>query len=143
MRAAARRLTRRLGRRGALLTLKGIMAAGYGFGQIVQPTGDHDGLALLLKLQPLDVWGWAWIIAGVIALACAWVPARRDWPGFLAVWLIATPWAMAYLLSWWPLGASSRGWVVAMIFGAFGAVCLVAIGWDEPPPARSEPPRET
>ena len=143
MRRAARRLTRRLGRRGALLTLKGVMAAGYGSGQVVQPTGDRQGLTLLLKLAPLDFWGWAWIAAGVIALISAWLPSRRDWPGFLAVWLIATPWAMAYLLSWWPLGASPRGWVVAMIFGAFGAVCLVAIGWDEPPPARSEPPRET
>lgn len=141
--AAARRLTRRLGRRGALLTCKGCVALGYGSGQIVQPTGDQDGLALLLKLRPLDFWGWVWITAGVIAVVCAWLPPRKDWPGFLAVWLIATPWAMAYLLSWWPLGLSSRGWVVAMIFGAFGSVCLVAIGWDEPPPARSEFPRES
>ncbi|MEU9215381.1 hypothetical protein AB0D47_02430 [Streptomyces sp. NPDC048376] len=142
MRAAARRLRKRLGRRGALLTLKGVMAAGYGSGQVVQPTGDRQGLTLLLKLFPLDVWGWAWVAAGVLAVTCAWLPQRRDWPGFLAVWLIATPWAMAYLASWWPLGESPRGWVLAMIFGAFGAVCLVAIGWDEPP-ARQEGPRET
>lgn len=143
MRAAARRLTRLLGRRGALLTLKGVIAAGYGSGQVVQPTGDRQGLKLLLKLWPLEAWGWIWITAGVIALVCAWLPQRRDWPGFLAVWLVSVPWAMAYLVSWWPLGESPRGWVVALIFGAFGAVCLVAIGWDEPPPARSEPPRET
>lgn len=143
MRAAVRRLTRLLGRRGALLTCKGIVAIGYGSGQVVQPTGDRQGLTLLLKAFPLQGWGWVWIAAGLIAVVCAWLPRRRDWPGFLAVWLIATPWAMAYLLSWWPLGESPRGWVVAMIFGAFGAVCLVAIGWDEPPPARSEPPRET
>ena len=143
MRAAARRLTRRLGRRGALLTLKGTMALVYGSGQVVQPTGDRQGLALLLQLAPLDVWGWAWITAGVTALVCAWLPRRKDWPGFLAVWLIASSWAMAYLVSWWPLDASPRGWVVAVLFGAFGAVCLVAIGWDESPPARSEPPRET
>ncbi|MFI2911104.1 hypothetical protein ACG2OD_23095 [Streptomyces sp. PDY-4] len=141
MRQAARRLTRRLGRRGALLTLKGIVATGYGSGQVVQPTGDPKGLALLLKWQPLDVWGWVWITAGVTALICAWLPPRRDWPGFLAVWLIATPWAMAYLVSWWPLGESPRGWVVALIFGAWGGVNLVAIGWEEP--ARSELPRES
>lgn len=140
MRAAAQRLTRRLGRRGALLTLKGVMATGYGSGQVFEPTGDRHGLTLLLKLWPLELWGWAWVTAGALALVCAWLPPRRDWPGFLAVWLIATPWAMAYFLSWWPLGESPRGWVVAMIFGAFGAVCLVAIGWDEPP--RAELPRE-
>jgi len=143
MRAAARRLTRLLGRRGALLTLKGLVAIGYGSGQVVQPTGDRQGLTLLLKLRPLEFWGWAWITAGAIALVCAWLPQRRDWPGYLAVWLIASSWAMAYLVSWWPLGESPRWWVLAMIFGAFGAVCLVCIGWDEPLPARSEPPRET
>lgn len=140
MRPAAQRLTRRLGRRGALLTLKGVMATGYGSGQVFAPTGDRQGLTLLLKLRPLEWWGWAWVTAGALALVCAWLPPRRDWPGFLAVWLIATPWGMAYFLSWWPLGESPRGWVVAMIFGAFGAVCLVAIGWDEPP--RAELPRE-
>jgi hypothetical protein len=143
MRGAARWLTRRLGRRGALLTLKGIMAMGYGSGQLVQPTGDRQGLTLLLQWRPLEFWGWVWISAGIIAVVCAWLPPRKDWPGFLAVWLIATPWAMAYLVSWWPLCESPRGWVIALIFGSFGAVCLVAIGWDEPPPARSEPPRET
>ncbi|WP_338699218.1 hypothetical protein V2W30_22735 [Streptomyces sp. Q6] len=141
MRPAVQQLTRRLGRRGALLTLKGTMAVLYGYGQTSQPTGNSNGLTLLLKLRPLEFWGWAWVAAGVIALASAWLPARRDWPGFLAVWLIATPWAMAYLVSWWPLGEFSRGWIIAMIFGAFGAVCLVAIGWDEP--ARQEPQRET
>ena len=142
MRPAARRLGRRLGRRGALLALKGTIAVVYGYGQLVQPTSDRQGLTLLLKLGPLHFWGWAWIVAGVTALTCAWLPQRRDWPGYLAVWLIATPWAMGYLLSWWPLAESPRGWVPAVIFGAFGAVCLVAIGWEEPPRARSEPPHE-
>ncbi|MFD6024568.1 hypothetical protein [Streptomyces griseoluteus] len=140
--AAVWRLRKRLGRRGALLSLKGVMATVYGTGQVFQPTGDRHGLTLLLKVMPLTGWGWAWATAGLVALVCAWLPPRRDWPGYLAVWLIATPWAMAYLLSWWPLGQSPRGWVVAVLFGAFGSVCLVAIGWDEPP-ARSEAPRET
>ncbi|MFD4572110.1 hypothetical protein ACFWNK_01735 [Streptomyces sp. NPDC058417] len=140
--AAARRLRKVLGRRGALLSLKGVMAVLYGYGQTVQPTGSARGLTLLLKVRPLEFWGWAWVTAGLVALACAWLPQGRDWPGFLAVWLIATPWAMSYLVSWWPLCEFPQGWVVAMIFGAFGAVCLVAIGWDEPP-ARQEPPSGT
>lgn len=142
MRAAARWLRQRLGRRGALLTLKGLMATGYGAGQVFEPTGDRRGLALLLKLRPLEFWGWLWVTAGVIALVCAWLPPRRDWPGFLAVWLVSTPWAMAYLLSWWPLHQTPQGWVIATIFGAWGGVNLVAIGWEEPP-ARTESPRET
>ncbi|MFI1287467.1 hypothetical protein ACH4VM_02965 [Streptomyces sp. NPDC020792] len=139
--AAVRRLGEQLGRRGALLTLKGTIAVLYGYGQIAQPLPNPRGLHLLLKAAPIDAWGWAWIAAGVTALVCAWLPQRRDWPGFLAVWLIGSAWAMAYLVAWWPLDEYPRGWVPAVIFGAFGAVCLVAIGWDEPP-ARSEPPRE-
>lgn len=140
----ARRLGKRLGRRGALLSLKGVMATGYGAGQIATPTGDRKGLTLLLKVMPLHCWGGVWIIAGVIALIFAWLPQGRDWPGFVAVWLIASGWAGAYLVSWWPLQETPKGWVLALIFGAFGTVNLVAIGWDEPPvPARSEPPRET
>ena len=142
MRAAARRLTRRLGRRGALLTMKGVIATLYGSGQLAEPVRDTRGLRLLLGLWPLEVWGWAWITAGAIALFCAWLPPRRDWPGFLAVWAITAPWSMSYLVAWWPLGEYPRGWVASLIFGAFGAVCLVAIGWQEPP-ARTELPRET
>ncbi|MGW0599972.1 hypothetical protein ACWD11_22850 [Streptomyces sp. NPDC002776] len=142
MLAGARLLTRRLGRRGALLTMKGTIATLYGSGQLAEPVRDTSGLRLLLKLWPLEVWGWAWITAGAIALVCAWLPPRRDWPGFLAVWAITAPWSMSYLVAWWPLDDNQRGWVAALIFGAFGAVCLVAIGWDEPP-ARTERPRET
>jgi hypothetical protein len=142
MRAAARRLTRQLGRRGTLLTMKGIIATLYGYGQIAEPIRDQRGLGLLLKAMPLEAWGWMWIVAGVIALVCAWVQPRKDWPGFVAVWAITAPWSMSYLVAWWPLGEYPRGWVAALIFGAFGAVCLVAIGWDEPP-ARTEPVRET
>ncbi|HWU23274.1 MAG TPA: hypothetical protein VN088_17175 [Nocardioides sp.] len=142
VRRVARRLSEHLGRRGALLTLKGVIASLYGYGQIAAPQPDPRGLHLLLKAMPLHAWGALWVAAGIIALVCAWLPPRRDWPGYLAVWAISASWAMAYLVSWWPLGENPRGWVAAAIFGAFGGVCLVAIGWEEPPRARTEPPRE-
>ncbi|SFK72688.1 hypothetical protein [Streptomyces pini] len=140
--AAVRRPMRALGRRGAFLTLKGTIAALYGYSQLVAPLDAQSGPTLLLRWLPLDVWAWAWITAGVCALVCAWLPQPRDWPGFVAVWAVTAPWALGYLAAWWPLGDHPRGWAPALIFGAFGAVCLVAIGWDEPPRARSEPPRE-
>ncbi|MDH6224374.1 hypothetical protein [Streptomyces sp. MJP52] len=142
-----RRLSRVLGRRGALLTLKGTIALVYGASLLVQPTIDRTGLQLALWLMPLDAWGWSWIAAGTCALVCAWIPARRDaptrrdWPGFLAVWLVTAPWAMSYLAAWWPLGDHPRGWAIALIYASFGGVCLVAIGWDEQPAhRRTEPP---
>lgn len=134
VRRAARRLTARLGRRGALLAMKGTIATLYGYGQIIQPVPDRRGLHMLLVLMPLRAWGWVWIVAGLTALVCAWLPPRVDWPGYLAVWAITAAWAMSNLVSWWPLGENPRGWIAALVFGAFGAVCLIAIGWQEPPP---------
>jgi hypothetical protein len=133
VRAAVWQLRARLGRRGALLTLKGVIATLYGYGQVAQSGPPNPGLCLLLKLAPLTVWGGLWIAVGVTALVCAWLREGWDWPGFTAVWLISSAWAMSFLVAWWPLGEFPRGWVAALIFGAFGGVCLVAIGWEEPP----------
>jgi hypothetical protein len=140
--AAVRRLRQRMGRRGAILTLKGTIAVLYGYGLLVQPTPDRTGLRLLLRLMPLHCWAVTWVAAGTIALTCAWLREGRDWPGFTAVWLIATPWALGYLASWWPLGDNPRGWITAAIFGAFGLVCLTVVGWPEPGRDRTEGPRE-
>lgn len=133
-----RRLGAHLGRRGTMLTLKGTIALLYGYGQLVEPIPDRSGLRLLLHMMPLHAWAVAWICAGVIALVCAWAGPGRDWPGYTAVWLITVPWSLSNLLSWWPLGDNPRGWIAAAIFGAFGLVCLVAVGWPEPGRSRSE-----
>lgn len=138
MRAAARRLRKQLGRRGALLTLKGTIATLYGCAQLITPQPDQRGLCLLLHLWPLRVWAWLWVAAGLTALVCAWLRPRFDWPGFCAVWAITAAWSGSNLVAWWPLGEYPRGWVAAIIWAAFGGVCLVAIGWEEPTPSRSE-----
>lgn len=142
MLAAARRLRARLGRRGAILQLTGAIAVLYGYGLWVQPSPDRSGLRLLLKGMPIHGWAVAWVCAGVTALVCAWLQEGRDWPGFTAVWLISVPWSLSYLTSWWPLGGNPRGWITAAIFGAFGLVCLTAVGWPEPSRSRTERARE-
>ena len=57
-RPALRRLTRALGRRGAILLCYGVVWAIIGYGQINAPQPDLRGLRLLLQMMPLDVWGW-------------------------------------------------------------------------------------
>lgn len=135
----AGRVARRLGRRGTVLTLKGLIATLYGYGQIVAPQPDRRGLHLLLLTRiPLCAWAGLWIAAGVVALACAWLGEDRDWPGFLAVWLISSSWSLSNFVAWWPLGLAPRGWIASVIFGAFGLVCLIVVGWTEPGRGRSE-----
>lgn len=131
MRAAARRAARRVGRRGAVLSLKGVMCVLYGYSLLVQPPVDRRGIRLLLDLMPVQAWGWAWIAAGVLAVGCAWRRQGRDWPGFPAVLLVVVPWSTGSLVSWW-LYDNPRGWASAAIWAAFAGVTAIVAAWPEP-----------
>lgn len=131
MRAAACRAGRRVGRRGAVLSLKGVMCVLYGYSLLVQPPADTRGVRLLLGLWPLHVWGWVWVAAGVLALGCAWLRQGRDWLGFPAVLVVVAPWSLGSLTSWW-LYDNPRGWVSAAIWAAFGGVTAIVAAWPEP-----------
>jgi hypothetical protein len=130
--AAARRTARRLGRRGAVLALKGVMCTVYGYSLLVQPPADTRGIRLLLDLMPLHWWAWAWIAAGCTAVVSAWLPQGRDWPGYPAVYAVAAPWSLGSLASWW-LYDNPRGWAGAVVWGAFCGVALIVAEWPEPP----------
>jgi hypothetical protein len=132
MRAAARRIVHRVGRRGAVLTFKGIMTLLYGYGLLVQPPVDTRGIQLLLDLMPLHAWAWCWVAAGLCAIVSAWRPTGRDWLGFPAIYFVAAPWALGSLASW-GLYNNPRGWVSAAIWGAFCGVAIVVAEWPEPP----------
>lgn len=137
-RRVARRLSRMLGRRGAILLCYGVVWAIIGYGQITSPAPDLRGLRLLLQMMPLDVWGCLWVVSGLIAIVSAWLPQGRDWPGFLALPLMVLPWTVSYLLAW-IIGDFPRGWVAAVVWGAIAAPVLVVAGWREPPrPKRLE-----
>ncbi|MER6778509.1 MULTISPECIES: hypothetical protein [unclassified Streptomyces] len=129
---AVRRLRRRLGRRGAILTSYGLVWLLYGYAQLVTPQVDQRGLALLLRLMPLDAWAWCWIAAGAVALVCAWAPPGRDAAAFLALVLIVVPWTATYLVAWLA-GGYPRGWVAAAVWAVITVPVLVVAGWPEPP----------
>ncbi|MGW0905053.1 hypothetical protein [Streptomyces sp. NPDC002853] len=126
-----RRLARILGRRGAILLCYGTVWALYGYGQIVSPQPDQRGLEPLLFVS-LDVWGWAWVATGLVAVVTAWLPQGRDWLGFLALPAIVLPWMGSYLASWIS-GEFPRGWVAAAVWGVIAVPVIVVAGWREPP----------
>lgn len=137
-RRIVRRLSKQLGRRGAILLCYGVVWAIIGYGQITAPAPDLRGLRLLLQMMPLDVWGWIWVVSGLIAIVSAWLPPEKDWPGFLALPLMVLPWTVSYLLAW-ILGDYPRGWLASVVWGAIAAPVLVVAGWREPPrPKRVE-----
>lgn len=129
---AVRLLSSRLGRRGAILSCYGIVWVLYGAAQIVTPQPDQRGLRLLLDRMPLEAWGWCWIVAGIIALVCAWAPPGLDAAGFVSLVAIVLPWAFSYLATWL-LGEFPRGWVAAAIWALIAAPVLVVASWPEPP----------
>jgi hypothetical protein len=131
VRAAAHRIVHRVGRRGAVLACKGLMALLYGCSQLVAPIPNTAGIRLLLLALPPHVWAWTWVAAGAVALVCVPLPSGRDWPGFAAVYLVASAWALSNLASWWLYG-NARGWISAVLFAAFGGVAAVAAAWPEP-----------
>ena len=131
-RRVVRRLGRALGRRGAILLCYGTVWALYGFAQITAPQPDQRGLQPLLERVPLTVWGWAWVITGLIAIVSAWMPQGLDWVGFLALPAMVLPWLGSYLAAW-ITGEFPRGWVAALVWGVIAVPVLVVAGWREPP----------
>ena len=133
MRRAAAGAAHRIGRRGAVLALLGGIAALYGYALIQQPIPSRVGLELLLHVMPMTGWAATLIAAGCLAIVCALVRQGRDWPGYVALVVVWTPWSLSFLTSWWPLGDNPRGWISAAIFGALALIPAVAVGWPEPP----------
>lgn len=132
--AAVGRVADRVGRRGAVLSLKGLMALLYGYAQLIAPAVDTRGMHLLLQLMPPRCWAWAWMTAGSVALVSAWLRQGWDWLGFAGIYLVAAPWSLSYLASW-GLYDNARGWIAALIWAAFGGVAAICTGWAEPPRA--------
>jgi hypothetical protein len=126
-------LTKRLGRRGAILGAFGTVWLLYGYSLLVEPIPSTAGLTLLLDVMPFDAWAWAWIACGGLAVVCAFMPPPADWPGFPALYLPGILWGLSYLVSWRPLGDNPRGWIQAAIWGAMLGAIRIAAGWPEPP----------
>jgi uncharacterized membrane protein YeaQ/YmgE (transglycosylase-associated protein family) len=131
VRAVARRVGHRVGRRGAILALKGTMALLYGYSQLVEPMANTVSIRLLLLGLPQHGWAWLWMTAGLLALVSVPLRQGRDWLGFAALYLVAAAWATSGLASWW-LYDNPRGWITALIWAAYGGVTMIVAAWSEP-----------
>ncbi|MFF7365805.1 hypothetical protein [Streptomyces sp. NPDC008125] len=108
--ALARRAWARLSWRGLTLATSGIAWISYGASLAVQPRyGTVRGIQVLLGLAPMPVWGWAWIVAGAVALAYAVARPGRDLPGVAAAMAPPLLWALAYALGG-ASGTSATAW---------------------------------
>jgi len=98
MRAAVRRLSKRLGRRGTFLLILGVGKTCWGVSFLVDPPDDR-GLRLLTDVCSLRHWSWLWIVCGLVTLGSAFLRIGRDKLGFLAAFIPPTVWATAYTVA--------------------------------------------
>jgi hypothetical protein len=129
---AIRRVGVRLGRRGAVLMLLGVVWLLIGAFQILQPPppANRAGLYLLTLLAPYEWWGGVWIAASLAAVTAA-PRMASDTYGFVA--LMVPPWLWTLVnLAGWALGQAPRGWAAAMVYAALASMIMVVAGWPEP-----------
>lgn len=117
----ARRLGKRLGRRGTALALLGTGKVCFGLGYLLTPHPNPAGLELLVRFAGLRCWSLLWVVCGVVTFGSAWLRIGRDRWGFIAALVPPFAWAAAYLWSTitgtYPRGIAIFGWYATSHIG--------------------------
>jgi hypothetical protein len=131
-----RRVGRRVGNRGVFLTLFGGVYILIGYSYLNIPPSSRAAirysLYLALKIAPLSVYAWAWIVAGAVAVwsgLFTFTSPRRP-VGFTVAVVMPTIWALINFAAW-VNGDSPRGWVSAAVFGLIAAAVATVAGMAE------------
>lgn len=121
-------------RRGAFLLLIGGIYAiiGFAYAAFDLSNSATAAFSMALTLAPIKVWGTIWCLSGVSAAATAWWPPGKDSWGFMVLTGWSMLWAGLCACSTLFLG-SDRGWISALVWGAFGGVCMIVSGMDREP----------
>ena len=129
----ARRLTWRIGRRGAVLILFGIVYVFLGIGYMGPlPETTTDQLVLALNWgMPIQFWGACWLGVGILGLINAFYPPGKDSYGFITMGLMAYLWS-AFLIVGWVQYQPPRALILGFLMASFGAALTIIAGWAEP-----------
>lgn len=125
----------RLGRRGAMLLTFGILWLSQGAGLILEHTHVQPGLFLTGHI-PWWLRASGWLITGLVAVGYAVRRQGRDWPGWLALYVMAAfivAVLVDRLLETMVAGGDLRPVILSIIGnGALLAIIGIASGWREP-----------
>lgn len=124
----------RIGRRGVCLLVFGLVPAMIGVSFFAQPTsqaGRDRGIPALDDIAPASWWAWAWLVLGIVAMACALGGWRAIRIGFVIGYILPLIWGAANLISWL-LGELVTGWISAVIYLGYSLLVTVISGWEEP-----------
>lgn len=127
----ARRLSFRVGRRGAVLILFGVIFILLGVSLRADvPPLVLEQLRVALSVAPLVFWSTVFITIGAVGCANAFYPPGKDNYGFIAMAGLSYLWS-GFLVSTWIMDQPPRGLVSAFIYATFGSALTIISGWPE------------
>jgi len=121
------------GRRGAFQLTLGVFYVIVGSSFFCVPaTPAREALfGWLTAYVPLGVFAALWVVAGLVALVCAWLPRPRDAAGFIAMVFAPGIWSGLYAISA-AVTVSPLALLQAIVYGVFAALVLIASGMQGP-----------
>ncbi|MFG1942205.1 hypothetical protein [Nonomuraea sp. NPDC048826] len=138
LRRQARRLARRVGRRGTSLLFVGLVSAVIAWSLVSPPRLGRPNLAhaQLAAIAPLRVWAVLWAITAGICLVQAFF--RSDRVAFAAATALTLAWGLIYLAGALT-GVNPAGWIGGAVWLGFGGWLTLISTWPETGPAPTEP----
>lgn len=127
---AGRRFVKRVGHRGCSLLFFGFLDLVYAFSLFrpLETYQNNPGLLYLSAIAPLWVFGWLWLIAGILCLAN--VLRANDQTGFTAAIAIKVLWGLLWL------GAGyfgiPRSYISVTLWLVMAGFVAVIATWPEP-----------
>lgn len=119
----------------------GVLGIVRGF-SYVDPPPTPAGLRTLAQLLPLEFWGWAWVIIGVLSMLGAFTSHYRI--PFIPTMIISTLWSFSYFAEWamdfFSRGIDSRDYITAVSYAVQALLILAVIRLIDP--AEVTPTRE-
>lgn len=108
----------------------------------VNPPPTPEGLRTLDQLVPLEYWGWAWVIIGVLSMLGAFTRHYRV--PFIPTMVISALWSFSYFAEWamdfFSRGIDSRDYITAVSYAVQALLILAVIRLIDP--AEVTPRRE-
>lgn len=121
-----RSLVIRIGRRGSYLLFLAILDFVYGYSLLAAVNPALQKVNLFL---PLEAWGIAWLIVGVICLVQAF--AKLDRVAFSLAVTIKALWGLAFVFSWGFTTTAPLGWLSGVVWITFAIMTAIISYWPE------------